>query len=90
MTKNYLLYLIAWKGPEIPEEWLENEHFEVLLAENLVEKTEKGPVATQKGRGSLSSDARRACLRPTDYYELGGRQQWDVDKGLRILDWDGT
>lgn len=27
--------------------------------------------------------------RPSNYFDLSGRQQWDIDKKLGILDWYG-
>jgi len=27
--------------------------------------------------------------RPTNYFKLSGEQQWDIDKSLGILDWQG-
>jgi len=27
--------------------------------------------------------------RPRNYFELSGREQWDIDKSLGILDWVG-
>ena len=27
--------------------------------------------------------------RPRDYFKLSGRQQWDIDSSLGILDWEG-
>jgi hypothetical protein len=32
----------------------------------------------------------RAKLRPANYLELEPREQWEIDKRLGILDWDGT
>ena len=31
----------------------------------------------------------KAMCRPTNYHELDPREQWSIDKGLGILDWDG-
>lgn len=28
--------------------------------------------------------------RPSDYFKLSERQQWDIDANLGILDWDGS
>jgi hypothetical protein len=39
--------------------------------------------------GSLGPQAQRATERPANYCELSAQSQWDVDKGLGILDWDG-
>lgn len=38
----------------------------------------------------LSSMAERAKGRPKNFDSLSPREQWDVDKRLGILDWDGT
>jgi hypothetical protein len=32
----------------------------------------------------------RAKSRPANYLELEPREQWEIDKQLGILDWDGT
>lgn len=32
---------------------------------------------------------RTANTRPAGYHKLSGRNQWDTDKDLGILDWDG-
>ena len=32
----------------------------------------------------------RAKMRPANYLELEPREQWEIDKRLGILDWDGT
>jgi len=31
-----------------------------------------------------------ALLRPDDYSQLSKHRQWDIDKGLGILDWEGV
>jgi hypothetical protein len=36
-----------------------------------------------------SDMARRAKQRPANYSKLSGREQWEIDKGLGILDWEG-
>ena len=38
----------------------------------------------------IVSDFDRALQRPSNYKRLSSEQQWDIDKGLGILDWDGT
>ena len=38
----------------------------------------------------LSDGAQRAKQRPTNYCELLPERQWEIDKSLGILDWDGT
>lgn len=38
------------------------------------------------GKGPL---ARAAELRPANFRELEMQEQWDIDKRLGILDWDG-
>ena len=30
-----------------------------------------------------------ATRRPPNYYQLSGEEQWEIDKQLDILDWDG-
>lgn len=44
--------------------------------------------AEQAGQ-SLGPQARAATQRPSNYCELGPESQWNIDKGLGILDWDG-
>lgn len=34
--------------------------------------------------------AKRARLRPSNFFEMSNDQQWAIDKALGILDWDGT
>ena len=31
----------------------------------------------------------QAMKRPSNYFKLSAREQWDIDKRLGILDWDG-
>lgn len=35
-------------------------------------------------------DHLKALFRPLDYLELSAQEQWEIDKALGILDWDGT
>jgi hypothetical protein len=41
-------------------------------------------------RRQLSDGAQRAKQRPINYCELSPERQWEIDKSLGILDWDGT
>ncbi len=45
--------------------------------------------AKEAGR-PLGSQAQQATRRPSNYAELSAQSQWDVDKGLGILDWSGA
>lgn len=45
---------------------------------------------SSKPKKPLSPEAERAKLRPKNFFELPGREQWDIDKNLGILDWDGS
>lgn len=36
-----------------------------------------------------SDMAQKAKRRPPNYAKLSAREQWDIDKRLGILDWDG-
>jgi hypothetical protein len=45
--------------------------------------------AKDTGR-ALSDGAQRAKQRPINYCELPPERQWEIDKSLGILDWDGT
>lgn len=38
----------------------------------------------------VSEMAERARRRPSNYNKLSGQEQWDIDKELGILDWDGS
>lgn len=38
----------------------------------------------------LTSRAKLALQRPVNYEELEFRDQWEIDKRLGILDWDGS
>ena len=43
-------------------------------------------------RGALTQEEmfERSFQRPSNYFSLTGSEQWDIDKKLGILDWDGT
>ncbi len=43
----------------------------------------------RKAGKPLGPQAQAATRRPADYAELSPQTQWDIDKGLGILDWDG-
>lgn len=43
----------------------------------------------KKAGEKLGPQAQAASRRPTNYCELSAQTQWDIDKGLGILDWDG-
>ena len=32
----------------------------------------------------------RSFQRPSDFMDLGPSEQWEIDKSLGILDWEGT
>lgn len=32
----------------------------------------------------------RSFQRPKNYFKLSAKEQWDIDRGLGILDWEGT
>jgi hypothetical protein len=36
-----------------------------------------------------NSDWKQATKRPANYEKLSPREQWEIDKELGILDWDG-
>lgn len=84
------LYLIAWQGDTMRKRWLRARVVSGLVKAGLVKKTSKGFIATPQGRASLSSMARMACQRPVDYHKCSGETQWAIDKGLGLLDWDGS
>jgi len=44
----------------------------------------KTPPETPKG-----PQAKMVALRPSNYDTLSGEEQWEIDKGLGILDWNG-
>ena len=35
------------------------------------------------------TQAQQAARRPSNYNQLSAREQWNIDKRLRLLDWDG-
>lgn len=37
-----------------------------------------------------SHGAKQAKLRPANFKKLSVQEQWDIDKALGILDWDGS
>jgi len=39
--------------------------------------------------GTLGPQATLALRRPSNYFELPGEEQWNIDKALGILDWSG-
>jgi len=43
----------------------------------------------KKAGKSLGPQAEAATRRPSNYCEMSPQAQWDVDKSLGILDWDG-
>lgn len=34
--------------------------------------------------------AEKSFQRPSNYFELSGERQWEIDEDLGILDWDGS
>jgi hypothetical protein len=46
--------------------------------------------SAKKAGRSLGPLAQAATRRPANYSELSSRSQWDIDKTLGILDWDGS
>lgn len=44
------------------------------------------PLPVPDNLGPMASAAQR---RPANYNQLSGEQQWEIDKSLGILDWDG-
>lgn len=32
----------------------------------------------------------KSFQRPKNYFQLSGQDQWDIDKSLGILDWEGS
>lgn len=38
----------------------------------------------------MTSDFELAMTRPDNYFKLPPQEQWDIDKRLGILDWDGN
>ena len=88
MTRTELqqLFYIAWLGSQ---SYLTRPVVEKLEGLGLVQKVKNGYEATQAGMNALSPMARVACRRPKNYSNLTPEEQWDVDKSLGILDWDG-
>ena len=44
---------------------------------------------TKKARMALSPEYFQALKRPENYNQLPAREQWDIDKKLGLLDWEG-
>ena len=42
-----------------------------------------------ESHSSLSYEAERALMRPHNFDKLPPEEQWEIDKELGILDWDG-
>lgn len=38
----------------------------------------------------LSTEAQQASRRPPNYWDLSPQEQWEIDKDLGILDWEGA
>ena len=65
-----------------------NELAELVLA--LDEWRRKGGFDPYANETPTQSDmAQRAEQRPADYNSLSAAEQWEIDKELGILDWDG-
>lgn len=43
-----------------------------------------------RSQAPKSAAADRAKLRPANFDQLSGEEQWEIDKDLGILDWDGS
>lgn len=43
-------------------------------------------VSIERGLGPC---ARAALKRPANYAQLSAQEQWEIDRNLEILDWDG-
>lgn len=92
------LFLIAWLGTELRESWLKPSVAQDLVAKGLVTQVVNRPdvgdaeayEATDEGVRALSPLARKALCRPRNFEDLSPREQWDIDKGLGVLDWDGS
>lgn len=44
----------------------------------------------QRGKNEDAPPGVRARHRPPNFEQLSAQEQWEIDKGLGILDWDGT
>lgn len=49
----------------------------------------KKRIAAEAAKKEPSDGARRAALRNPNYESMSAREQWEEDKALGILDWDG-
>lgn len=63
-----------------------NEH------DNLVENPNYSFFGPIGNRGSLPQEVMgiQSLKRPDNFNELSAKEQWEIDKSLGILDWDGT
>lgn len=89
-SQKWLLYLIAWQGPNLSSTYIRKNILEYLLVEKLVEPQGTGYAATEEGRKLLSEKARTALTRPLNFDSLPPAEQWAIDDRLGLLDWDGT
>jgi len=54
------------------------------MREKDMNKTTEIIVKKPKGPQAIA-----ATCRPSNFYQLSGEEQWEIDKQLGILDWDG-
>ncbi len=73
------------------------EIMEIVGLSNLVEFQEEPEVVVEMSAEDKAFFAKRKQSkleirvgRSSNYYKMGGRDQWAEDKRLGILDWDGT
>lgn len=89
-SRQWLLYLIAWRGENLDPKHIRKNILEYLVVEKLVERKGVGYVATNAGHGLLSPKARKALTRPQNFDDLPPAEQWAIDDRLGLLDWDGA
>jgi hypothetical protein len=75
------------------QETAAQEYFRKMVAQEgdarAYEVTDTAPPKRMKWEKQASSMKERAKLRPKNYAKLSARDQWDIDKSLGLLDWDG-
>jgi hypothetical protein len=74
------------------EDWDDLVRLDNLLALNGTPKEDAFLVKIEHQSTFLeeSDGMRQSKLRPANFNDLSTREQWEIDKRLGILDWDGT
>ena len=82
-----ILFLLASHGSGSKQERV---HVDMLISFGYLQEKDGRLRITPEGLNQLTYGAQVALRRPDNYLELSSEEQWRIDKGLGILDWDGT